>query len=76
MRTDLNFRNDNFMGSVLFRPQFNNFQEINATQAWSLFFTGSREDKALGFKPTAGKFFNHLILALVTGGMLWAILFT
>ena len=76
MRTDLNFRNDNLMGSVVFRPQFNNFEPINATQAWSLFFTGSREDKTFGFQPTAGRFFNNLLLALVTGGMLWGIFFT
>jgi hypothetical protein len=76
MKTDLDFRNNNLMGSVVFRPQFNNFEQINATQAWSLFFTGSREDKALGFQPTAGKFFNNVLLALISGGMLWAICFT
>ncbi|MBD2093102.1 hypothetical protein H6F67_24965 [Microcoleus sp. FACHB-1515] len=75
MRTDLDFRDRSLFGSVVFRSTFNRFEPITATQAWSLFFTASREDKALGFNPELGRFFNYLLLAIVTTGILWSVWF-
>jgi hypothetical protein len=46
MKTDFDYRNTELFGPVVFRPDFNNFKPINVNQAWSLFFTASREDKA------------------------------
>jgi hypothetical protein len=76
MRTDFDFRNTALFGPVAFRPDFNNFQEINASQAWSLFFTGSNEDKTLGANPESGRFFTNALAAIVVSGALWAIFFT
>ena len=73
MKTDLDFGKKDLFGPVVFRSDFNSFESINATQAWSLFFTGSQEDKALGFNPELGQFFNNLLIALASAGTLWAI---
>jgi hypothetical protein len=55
MDADLNiFKNKNLFAPVVFRSNFNNFEKINANQAWSLFFTGGKEDKGLGFEPEFG----------------------
>ncbi|MBD2328868.1 hypothetical protein [Alkalinema sp. FACHB-956] len=76
MRTDLEFRRPELFGPVVFRPEFNAFQEINAAQAWSLFFTGSQEDKALGFNPEIGRFFTNALIAIGVSGVLLATFFT
>jgi hypothetical protein len=76
MRTDFDFRNSSLFGPVVFRPGFNNFQEINAAQAWSLFFTASNEDKAIGFNPESGRFLTNTLVAIVVAGGLWAAFFT
>ena len=54
MKTDLDFQTPQLFGPAVFRPQFNNFKEISATQAWSLFFTGSREMNRLGTRKRIG----------------------
>jgi hypothetical protein len=76
MSTDYDFRNTDLFGPVAFRPEFNNFQEINASQAWSLLFTGSNEDKVLGFNPESGRFFTNVLVAIVVSGALWSVFFT
>jgi hypothetical protein len=76
MRTDFDFRNTSLFGPVVFRPDFNNFQEINSVQAWSLFFTGSQEDKTLGLNPESGRFLTNVLAAIVVAGGLWAAFFT
>ncbi|NWF58389.1 MAG: hypothetical protein HXY43_03500 [Fischerella sp.] len=58
MRTNVDLTSPSVFSPVVFRPGFNHFEKINATQAWSLFFTGGREDKALGLSPTVGRFYN------------------
>ncbi|MGJ5675834.1 MAG: hypothetical protein ACR9NN_19815 [Nostochopsis sp.] len=63
------------LSPVVFRSGFNNFEKINATQAWSLFFTGGREDKTLGLSPTVGSFLNLSLIAIAIAGILWAFLF-
>jgi len=75
MRTDFEFRNPALLGPVVFRPGFNQFERITTTQAWSLFFTASREDNALGYNQEIGRFLNGLLLALVLFGVFWTLLF-
>lgn len=75
MTTDFDFHNPELFGPVAFRPEFNNFQKINATQAWSLLFTASREDKALGFSVTTGKFFTYSLMATALFSVLGVVIF-
>jgi hypothetical protein len=76
MKTDFDFPKAELIGPVAFRPNFNTAQEtLNATQAWSLFFTGGQADNALGFSPEAGKFFNNLLIGLGVSGILLSALF-
>jgi hypothetical protein len=76
MKTDLDFRNKDLFGPVVFRPGFNSQAEsITATQAWSLFFTAGQEDKALGFTSETGRFFTNLLLAVGAAGILGVTLF-
>ncbi|WP_421659462.1 hypothetical protein [Leptothermofonsia sp. ETS-13] len=76
MKTDFDFPNKYLIGPVVFRPDFNAKSEvISANQAWSLFFTAGQEDKVLGFSAEAGRFFTNLLLAIVTAGVLWTVLF-
>lgn len=56
MRTNVGLTNPSLLNPVVFRSSFNHFEKINATQAWSLFFTGGKEDKALGLSSTIGRF--------------------
>ncbi|TVQ46623.1 MAG: hypothetical protein EA365_04885 [Gloeocapsa sp. DLM2.Bin57] len=77
MNSDSNiYRNKDLFAPVVFRSQFNNFQPINANEAWSLFFTAGNEDKNLGFNPETGRFFTYLLIALVVVGSLGEIIFT
>lgn len=76
MKTDFNFPGKYLMGPVVFRPSFNEqSEEINANQAWSLFFTGGQEDKALGFNTEAGRFFTNLLMAIAVSGIVGALVF-
>lgn len=61
---------------VAFRPEFNNFQKINLAQAWSLFFTGSRDDKAFSQNPEVGRFFTLATGAVVLAVAFWGVSFT
>jgi hypothetical protein len=69
MITDFDFRNPSLFGSVIFRPAFNTFELINATQAWSLLFTAGQEDKIFGGNPKAGRRFTNLLFAIATSGI-------
>jgi len=75
MKSDFDFRDPSLFGPVVFRPSFNNFEAISATQAWSLFFTASQEDKALGLGSEAGRFFTNTLIAISTAGILWTLVF-
>ena len=75
MTNDLDFRSPELFGPVVFRPSFNSFEIINETQAWSLFFTASQEDKKLGFNGETGRFFTYSLVALVITSALADILF-
>ncbi|MBO3463355.1 hypothetical protein G7B40_013390 [Aetokthonos hydrillicola Thurmond2011] len=76
MRTDFDFPKNNLLGPVVFRPDFNNFEEISATQAWSLFFTAGNEDKVLGFSAELGRFFTNVLIAIAVTGCIWGTVFT
>ncbi len=61
---------------VAFQPEFNNFQKINSAQAWSLFFTGSKNDKAFSHNPEVGRFFTLATGAVVLAVAFWGVSFT
>ncbi|AKG23377.1 hypothetical protein [Calothrix sp. 336/3] len=75
MKTDFNYPNSNLLGPVVFRPEFNNFEKINANQAWSLFFTAGQEDKVLGQSVELGRFFTNLLVAFAVTGGIWGVVF-
>jgi hypothetical protein len=74
-RTGFNYEGDNRDVAVAFREDFNNFTPINATQAWSLFFTGSKEDYAIGVSDEAGQFWTQTLFGVVAAGILGVIVF-
>ncbi|MEH2377549.1 MAG: hypothetical protein V7K27_01365 [Nostoc sp.] len=76
MKTDFDYPKKDLIGTVVFRPDFNNFEIINANQAWSLFFTAGQDDKGLGQEIEFGRFFNNLLIAIGVTGILWAIYFS
>jgi hypothetical protein len=59
---------------LIFTPNFNKFQSINATQAWSLFLTGCKKDDSFGKNPMIGKYLTVAILGAVIAQILEAIL--
>jgi hypothetical protein len=69
MIDDFDYRDSSLFGSVVFRPTFNTFELINPTQAWSLLFTGGREDKTLGLNPKVGRRFTTLLFAMAALGI-------
>lgn len=75
MKTDFDFPRKDLIGSVVFRPDFNNFEKINMNQAWSLFFTAGQDDKGLGEGTELGKFFTNVLIAVGVAGSLWATFF-
>jgi hypothetical protein len=42
----------------IFNPEFNHFQNISATEAWSLFFSASNTDRLLGSDRKTGNYFT------------------
>jgi hypothetical protein len=60
---------------VAFRDEFNQFENISATQAWSLFFTGSHEDTSLGKSKVVGIFWNILLIGTIVAGIVSVLIF-
>lgn len=54
----------------IFNSEFNHFQKIGATQAWSLFFSASNKDRLLGSDSKTG---NYLTFALFGAMVAYAI---
>ena len=54
----------------IFNPEFNRFQKIGATQAWSLFFSASNTDRLLGSERKTG---NYLTFGLLGAAIAAAI---
>ncbi|MGK7916960.1 MAG: hypothetical protein AB4038_15685 [Prochloraceae cyanobacterium] len=72
MTTDFDIiRNQDILAPVVFRSYFNDFRNLDSTQAWSLFFTAGREDKALGFNLELGRFFTSVLIAIAVTGIAW-----
>jgi len=69
MKTDFNFASPELFSPVVFRSAFNSFQVINVNQAWSLFFTGGKEDKLLSFGSQTGLLFTSILIAVVASGV-------
>lgn len=61
---------------VVFQENFNQFQTIDANQAWSLFFTAGKGEKKLGFNPESGRFFTFTLMAIVATGVVWSYFFS
>lgn len=53
----------------IFTVEFNQFSTINATKAWSLFFSLSQNDKHLGEDPMIGRYFTVGLLGAVIAGI-------
>jgi hypothetical protein len=75
METKFEFSGKNLFTPIAFREDFNNFAKISETQAWSMFFTASREDNALGFSRSAGRFWTGLVVATVVEAILGVTIF-
>lgn len=60
---------------LIFTPDFNQFQTINATQAWSLFLTGCKTDNSFGTNPMVGKYVNVAILGAAIAQIVELIIF-
>lgn len=75
METKFDFNGKNLFTPIAFREDFNQFARLSETQAWSLFFTASREDNALGFSRTTGRFWTGLLVATVIESVLGVIVF-
>jgi hypothetical protein len=77
MKTDFDIiKNKDLFTSVVFRSDFNQGESININQAWSLFFTAGKEDKALGFEPEVGNFFTNILIAVGVTGTIWGLFFS
>ena len=70
------YANKDLFAPVVFRSDFNSFTPISGNQAWSLFFTGGKEDKGLGVNPESGRFFTNALIAIGVVGGLWASCFS
>jgi hypothetical protein len=75
MKTKFNFDGNNLYMPIAFRPEFNQFAPISSTQAWSLFFTGSHEDTALGNNLEEGRFWNNMLAAGIVTSILGILIF-
>jgi len=73
--TQFNFDGEYLYMPIVFRPDFNQFAPISATQAWSLFFTASRQDTALGLNPEEGLFWTNLLAAGSIAAILGVVIF-
>ncbi len=49
----------------IFNAEFNQFQKINPTEAWSLFFSASNKNQLLGSDAKTGNYFTFGLLGAV-----------
>jgi hypothetical protein len=75
MSNDFDFKNSDLFGPVAFRPGFNAGEAITANQAWSLFFSASREDKLLLNSPEVAAFMTWAVVAIAATGIFGALAF-
>ena len=55
--------------SPIFSPNFNDFENISQTQAWSLFFAFGRNGDLLGSGRSNGRFFTLSLTAAVVAAV-------
>jgi hypothetical protein len=55
--------------SPIFSPNFNNFENISQTKAWSLFFAFGRNADLLGSGRLNGRFFTLSLTAAVVAAV-------
>jgi hypothetical protein len=59
------FESSTTLEPMVFHNDFNDKTvALNGTQAWSLFFTGGKTDKILGFEPGLGRLFTLTTVAV------------
>jgi hypothetical protein len=75
METKFDFSSTNLFTPIAFRKDFNQFARLSQTQAWSMFFTASREDNALGFSKAVGRFWTGLVIAAIVESILGVTIF-
>ncbi len=56
--------------ATIFQQDFNAFRTINATQAWSLFFSISKQDNLLGTNPMVGNYITVGLLGALIASIL------
>jgi hypothetical protein len=55
--------------SPIFSPNFNNFENISQTQAWSLFFAFGRNSNLLSSGRLNGRFFTLSLTVVVVAAV-------
>jgi hypothetical protein len=75
METKFDFSSENISTPIAFREDFNQFARLSQTQAWSMFFTASREDNALGLGKAVGRFWTGLLIAAIVESILGVTIF-
>ena len=74
MNATANYNRSNLDQPTVFRPEFNN-ANINANQAWSLFFTAGKSAAELGNENELGRFFTNLVIAIVAATVIGSFLY-
>ncbi|MGF1490526.1 MAG: hypothetical protein ACFBSE_25830 [Prochloraceae cyanobacterium] len=64
--------NQEKVAPVVFRSYFNDFRDINANEAWSLFFTAGKKDKLLGLNRGLGILFTMLLFGIPVARIVWS----
>jgi hypothetical protein len=59
----------------IFNAEFNRFQKINATEAWSLFFSASNKNQLLGSDKKTGNYFTFMLFGGVIAYAIETIIF-
>jgi hypothetical protein len=71
MKTKFTPATANLSEPVVFQDKFNDHsQTLNATQAWSLFFTGGKSENSLGTEPVMGRAATAATVAIAAAGVL------
>jgi hypothetical protein len=71
MKTKFTPSTANLSEPVIFQYKFNDHSEkLNATQAWSLFFTGGKSENSLGTEPVLGRAATAATVAIAAAGVL------
>jgi hypothetical protein len=75
METKFDFNGENLFEPIAFRKDFNQFARLSQTQAWSMFFTASHNDTALGLSRNAGRFWTGLVVATIVEALIGIVIF-